>query len=694
MKRIISLILVVVMSVLALASCGYSIADENIADYATFTNKDEFLNLIKTGLQIVDGDFTSDEKTRDEKVLDNLYKQLAETAKKGEQLKAGTVKANDVLGYCYYCTFTEEDGTVRYFYTDKMKSASALSVQLGLFEADEIAKGIAGVITGVEGKIETVYESFTTGTTKAGDVAFVEYTYSYTDAEGGIHTENPKVEYQMIVIGDSFTETEKEDGTKEKTPNDFATYLQGKTVGATNAIPKIEFEEERGKVVYDSIKINWIGNTNKALGTFEHTPFDKTTKVKDAMGVEKDLKDVKLTYNIFPVYFYNVPELDAKSIVNDILGKNITEATLISILFGEDYEGLHVDHEGHDHDEDDFTDEEKANMEQLEKWLEEVYIFEDGDKKLTLSELADLISDLQGNVADDKTALDSAKKKYDEAKDAVDAAGENATEDQKSNLTKAEKAYNDAKKEYDDAVAKRDEKVNLLLNKETDDKDEAGNPIKVSTKIYEGQLDRKYRELRTAYNKEVKKALFNEVFYFIKKYAVINEGAELPTEAVEKAYDQLIQNYESTFYSNTTTNKDYKDNGGDFKKYLPGAVKTDYKKLIGSDITIENYDQALDALEVMAKEYVRPIVQIYCAADALGLRVTEEEYASYVDEKGEDFMEYYGADAEYAQQFDKLMDYFLESEEEDGEVTYKLITFKRVSKDEKSSSELDKIEDK
>ena len=52
MKRIISLILVVAMTALMLVGCGYSIADENPRDFASWSTSDieAFVELLKNGL--------------------------------------------------------------------------------------------------------------------------------------------------------------------------------------------------------------------------------------------------------------------------------------------------------------------------------------------------------------------------------------------------------------------------------------------------------------------------------------------------------------------------------------------------------------------------------------------------------------------------------------------------------------------
>ena len=77
-KRIISLILVAVMALLTLASCGYSYANDDMTKYATF-DKDAFEKALQESLKIEDGDFGTVESVRLEKVQDKIFTSLAGT---------------------------------------------------------------------------------------------------------------------------------------------------------------------------------------------------------------------------------------------------------------------------------------------------------------------------------------------------------------------------------------------------------------------------------------------------------------------------------------------------------------------------------------------------------------------------------------------------------------------------------------
>ena len=102
MKRIICSILVVCMLALTLVGCGYSLADDNMTKYAEFSGKAKFEELLKK-IYIEDGDFTIDPTTREMRVLEKIYEDIAAAVKDDvEQKKEGTPGKYDVVYYSYY----------------------------------------------------------------------------------------------------------------------------------------------------------------------------------------------------------------------------------------------------------------------------------------------------------------------------------------------------------------------------------------------------------------------------------------------------------------------------------------------------------------------------------------------------------------------------------------------------------------
>ena len=97
-KRIISAILVIVMSVMALASCApaFNFAEEDLSAYVDF-NYDKFIEALQK-IEIEDADFTSNEATRQEKVTYNILASLTSAAiTNNDKLVTGSLTENDVL---------------------------------------------------------------------------------------------------------------------------------------------------------------------------------------------------------------------------------------------------------------------------------------------------------------------------------------------------------------------------------------------------------------------------------------------------------------------------------------------------------------------------------------------------------------------------------------------------------------------
>ena len=119
-NRIIALILVVVMSVLALASCGsYNFATEDLSSYATWADGKDlaaFLAALKK-LEIEDDTFTTDEDIRNAIVKSGIYdkiltKIIANTkeADRVTDFEKNPLGAGDVLYFVYYATLPDADG--------------------------------------------------------------------------------------------------------------------------------------------------------------------------------------------------------------------------------------------------------------------------------------------------------------------------------------------------------------------------------------------------------------------------------------------------------------------------------------------------------------------------------------------------------------------------------------------------------
>ena len=95
--------------------------------------------------------------------------------------------------------------------------------------------------------------------------------------------------------------------------------LVGKTVGESS---KFEVEDETldtddKTVNYSAVKVNWIVKNDKELGTVKDTTYTEKKELADVKGDKIDLKDVELTYHIFPVYLVKVADKLTADVVID-----------------------------------------------------------------------------------------------------------------------------------------------------------------------------------------------------------------------------------------------------------------------------------------------------------------------------------------------------------------------------------------
>ena len=657
------MILVAIMVVLSLVSCGYSIASENMSDYATLSAEDKaaFEAALKN-LVIEDGDYTANPETRAKKLTDTIYAALASVADTTNKKTEGTPSGHDLVYYCYYCT-AEFDGQVVVLYADKMKSSSPTSIQLGMLAPEAFEQSLTAALT-TEFK-DKAYTAATSGTAKQGDVAYGTYTYTYTVSKDGIETEESKtVTNGQVVIGGAVAEG--------ATAANLAEALNGKNVGTSISNFKLT-DATLGEVSYSAVKINWIAK-GAELAQIKDVTYDYENNVTDTNGVQRNLKDVELTYHIYPVSYVKVDEYTATNVMNLILGSKVTTDIFYEIVFGKDFA--------------DKSDEDKKAI--LDK-----YVSKDADgKDVSLEALITAIAKLQGEIASAKTALettksdltkkqseyDSAKKKYD---DKVKEAGEEGATAEQEALRKADEALNGKKNDkgeleggakkaaetaqtnYDDKIKARDEKLATLF---------ALDGGKMEQAITDGYKASTEHVLIDTYNNEIKMNLAKEIYYYIDKYVKVTA---YPEKAVEATYDQLMQNYQHDFrngeFDSTNKISNYKQYKGDFKEYLVAKVTADIK-------TVKTYAEAVEAVREEAKTYVEPIVKIYLAADVFEALATEAEYKEYMKDTDNNYSYneyYYGANSvRYAFQFDKLMNSLLESEEdENGVVTYSKVTY-------------------
>ena len=601
-KRIIALILVVATLALALVSCAYSYNNDDLSQYATFEKSK--LDEILASLEIKDGDFTSDETTRQGKVVDYIYGLLAEEVKNDEKLTTGTVGAHDVLYFNYYMT-TVIDGATVVFGTANMKDGSKSNVQLGAFGNEGVKKLVAEAFGGKE--LGTVYTVVTAGTAKEGDVAFISYEKEIEEVVEGTPTTKPeKVTYEKVVIGDD--------------NHPAADALVSATIGTALA-NNVEKEIDGKKCVYSKVTVNWVVSAGAATELTDK-PYTKDEKITDVYGKEHNVtKDTEVTYHVYPVNYLKVEELNATVILKTLL--------------------------------DSYTTTEG------DKTVPVLPCFEGQETLLdALKELKSALASAESKLTEAEKTQSTAQTAYDKAKTAAEK--ENATEADQDTYTKANEALEAAKldtkaKETDVETAKTnlDTKINELLAAIT-------NGAETVVSEYKDNI---YDELLDKYNAEIKTNLAKAIWEAMQKEEVI-KVTSASKKAIQEIYDRMMDAHSYTFYNekdSTNSKTHYKNNGGNFDKYLMKVTKTETAKA------------AHDAVWAEAETYAKSIVSIYYIAEHYGVKLTDEQIKAYKNDLEDNYSynEYYYGEynALAAYQFDMLMDYFLETEvDENGEV--------------------------
>lgn len=613
-KRIIGLILIVAMLTLSLVGCGYSYAEDDLSYCATF-DKAAFEKALME-IEIDDGDYTIDGETRAKKVLNTIYTALAAEADTDAKIKEGVIGNFDKLFYCYYATVTK-DGTTHTVFATNMNESSAVSVQLGI-GAEGISEDVEAALKGqdITGK---AYTTLTSGAAAAGKTAFVSYKCSYNEtAEDGTSVKREKtVTNQMIVIG--------EEG------NELAAKFVDKSIGSD--IEDFIIGEGDAAKTYSDAKINWVVDGGEAF-SFKDVTYDEAKTVKDVFGDDVDLKGCELEYFVYPVYFLKVEELSATAVIKTLLSELVTDVT---------------DHEGHDHAEDEGADEVEFALPSLktQKAIAEA-----------LDELKTKFDSADSALTSAQKSKDDAQKKYDEA---VTKGGETPTADQQTAIDNAKKTLDDAniklaekQTEFDTASTGLDAKMAELFAVISEDTIKA----EYEEKVHNDLLDK--------YNDEIKNNVAKAVWALMQKHTKVTKE-NMPREAIQKQYDNLIEAYEYDFYEGTTTASDGSSSVSNYKQY--GT----FRKYLMSVTKADTYENAKHAVWAEAMETVEDAVIVYSVAAGLGLKYTDEDVKEYKEDLSSNYSyyeHYYGEEnVLLAFQFDIIMNHYVDFEEyENGEI--------------------------
>ncbi len=608
-NKIIALALTVVMAVLALAGCAssYNYAEEDLSSYATIDTA--ALKAALKAIEIEDSDFTTDETTRQNKVLASILSSLASYAEKNEDSKKdGALGANDVLYYAYFTTY-EIDGKTYSFDMSNLKttdftssttsvknshSISLSQIDVNDKKADKLAVALKNAIAALEDKTISAYETVTTAglsikdsENKANyDSIYVSYLREYKDGEGATVKEEAK--YEKINLKDAENLLVK----KLLDANTTAKINGTVEIKGANNVTEKTFEITEGETTYkySNFKVLFaVEKEGAEYVTFKYAPYTKEQKLEPDSLYTDDTKvtipkDAELTYHVYPVYYYAVSDIDATSIIIEALASKITTSSL-DILGSEDYKN--------------------------------------GSK--TVKALVEELVNIHGDKSDNEN-LKNLKKAYDDAAKVVKDAGSKATTAQKDAETKAKDAYDDAKNK---AIA--DKTAEILKATKA-----GADPIAdVVVKEYKEDV---YHNLKESYDEAIVDKIGNAIWDLVEKHVKVNS---YPEKLIEECVKHLENEYEYKFYnenvsSSSTSESNYTAYKGDFNAYLVAVTKA-------SDI-----NGVPAKLEAEAKDYVKPIIQLYVASKALAsdaesVLLAQLEANSFVygeDEDAEEFAYY------------------------------------------------------
>lgn len=459
-KRIISLILIAVMAVLTLASCGFGYSSETLNGKYTEFDKALFAEKL-AAIKVEDGEFSAaDPAKREKMVMDAIYTAIAAKADTDDKLvgKDGeaAIGEHDLVYYCYYVT-AKIDGKEYMFMTDKMKTSAAVKVQLGqsvVDEEDTLTNGLLEVLPDFKFAEDAVYAETTDGDIVSGQYVYVSYVRTKEAEDGSKQKETVASERIQVTEEDAFTKQ-----------------LIGKKISSS----EITGIEDVDGWKYDDVYVKYAEKTGSALNDGEgyiiegvvaypkdDNPDGKKVDAtfyegEDSTKKSIDLVDVELTYHVFPTHYVKIDEYTVETVINKILGSSVSISTIAKIVLQKAYLDL-LDEDGHAHDNED----------ELEALYDSIMVKDADGNEVDLNEFVTLLASAQSAFSTAETAYDEALKSYESAYDAYKTAYEaytealeakNAADDKVNNAeTGTAKIFKDAGTAYETEAAKADVK--------------------------------------------------------------------------------------------------------------------------------------------------------------------------------------------------------------------------------------------
>lgn len=617
-KRIIALVLVVVMSLLAMTSCdnSFDFAEEDLSKYATKFNYTEFKNALNS-IEIVDGDFTNDETTRQELVTKDLYDSVVSgiisSSYESDWVKEGTLSAGDVL---YFVYFAEYDGHI--FNYNQMdvstltgSNKAAHVINLGNVDEDnEFMVQLKDHLVEGADLSEYVYSMLT-----ADEISALAREALLTEKPGATSEELAKAAADAIKLkeGDtiviSYNVSYQDPDSTETTIIKKAATHEEITLTADHPLYGLLCNAETpvsvGDTVakssgdnayvdannhsYTDVKVLWrVESKGKPISTFTYKHYTASTQLTpsslySSTADKIQLQDKEVTFHVYPVYALNAPtpeEITATDILLNVYGSKLNENSF--------------------------------------------NIFEDTAFVNDQKNVTDIVKDIV-NVYDTKAENNPYYKDGSDLKklltaynDAVTAGGSKPNDTQQAKIDDASEKLNKAQR------AELEKLVEKLVNA-------TKSGALLGDAIVKEQRESTYYKLEVAYTNDIVNKVQEKVWALIE--AIEIDDNAYPAELVEEFKNHIYEEYEYEYYTGKTDFDKYPT----FEGYL--AAKTTDKKVTEA-----------------AKGYIKPMIQIFvvaraCEADALknmskyveaditaGLYEIDEQY--YKDSYGDKATQY------------------------------------------------------
>ena len=635
-QRIIALVLVVVMSLLALTSCSssFNFADEDLNSYVKSFDVAAFKAALQK-LEIDDGDFTTNEDIRDQKVLENIYDKIVaavlKSAYESDNKTEGELGAGDVLYFVYYAV-DAKTGDV--YYTSNMAESSITAsstkaahvINLGNVDEDNEFMKLLKENLPEGAKLEDyAYSTLTAADIKAdakeallaekpeattaeidaaveaalkvkeGQTIYISYTRSYEtkNEEGVVSTVTENAAYEKITIDSTNPFHALFLGEKNIAKVGGTLQVYNEEIDKTES--KFDFTIDEVKYTYSKVNVLWVvENEGAPIATFSYVPYTSTQKVTpdnlNSTG-KKDIKDLELTYYVYPVYAISAPsteELTVADVLFHLYGYSLTKDSFEAL--GEEYVN------GEEKIADLLADITKIKGEKDEKFYAEG-------------------SDLKKLVDEVKAANDAVKgdKATTEEQAVIDAATEKLTKAKNEELKKVIAKIVEAKK---------------------------GEDV-LGTVIFEDYTKDVYHTLKEAYDEEIVKNVQKAVWELIDKSVELH--GTYPQSVIDEFYDVLYESYEYNFYTGdySTSESNFK-HYGNFEAYLIATLK------------VKNADEIEGAIIKEAKASIDPIIKIFVVAKALESDAikalpgyTDADIATGVYEEDQDSIDRAKAESKY-----------------------------------------------